>query len=708
METSFTTTRVTVWVGLVAAISVLGGTGCTEAEFQNIPQAETERDDELELSGSYCTREPETLKFPVRLLFLVDISHSMQTNDPPDKNGKTGREKAVRGTWERMLEDQSEGVKAGITGFSSTAQPLTANSMGADTRYFTNDPKALGAATDKLADTARTTDYLNVLGEAYTQLQSEMLRAQSTNPESLPLSKYVVIFLSDGIPDREMSAQREGSNEQIVEAVEALEGLADSFDVGEFSFNTAYVAKNPRREDEELLKAMAEAGGGRFRSFPSGAELNFLFADLSVLKRAFTLESLAAVNVNTLMNRSQIPDPRRVLRDGYSVRRPSVADGGEVGDVGTFDGSVDVAGLDAASVVGPDADGSPFAMRKPRPHPMSFVDLDNSKTVECGEPMVDTDGDGLADIAERRAGTDPFYDDTDEDGLHDILEWRQRDGELDPVEKTDSQCFAVHECKDDGDGNCQCINDSDGDGTCDCENDPTTECMDDAGHDCIDENDDGICDCRDPDGDGRCDYRDRDGDGLHDCEEVFVGTSKKKKDTDSDGLLDFEEVRFNTNPSEKDLQDNYDADSTSNKVEVLSNTDPNCDDARFRSKAAYRYNLSEADLDGAQSCYDFRVDNITLVPTLDRADAPAGEDDGDDEDDKKRYPGNGWNRILVYSGEVAFDDPSAFAVYRVACVMANYHPNGNYKNPPSGQMRLTEDDFVEVRNFDPQKHCKWP
>ena len=671
------------WLVVLAGFSV-GGVGCTEAEFQEIPEAESERDDELEMSGDYCTREPDTLEFPVRLLFLVDISHSMETSDPPDQNGETGREKAVGRTWKRLLEDQAEGIEVGITGFSSTAQPMTG---GMNAPFFTAEPQALTSATDRLGDTARTTNYVNVLGEAYSQLQQEMEGAET---ESLPLSKYVVIFVSDGIPDTDMSVEREDSNEQIIDLVEDLKELADSYDVGEFSFNTAYIAESPAREDEELLKKMARVGNGRFRSFPSGAELNFLFADLSVLKRAFTLKNLAAVNLNTLMNRNQIPEPKRVLKKGYRVKAPDAGDASSFLDAGSYD----VAGLDAASVVGPDTDASPFTTEKPRPNPMSFVDLDDSKTVECGEPMVDTDGDGLADLTEQRIGTDPFYSDTDEDGLSDILEYRQSGRELDPTEITDSQCFSLHECKDDGSGNCQCISDFDGDGTCDCADDPNTECMDGAGHDCIDENEDGYCDCRDADGDGRCDYNDRDNDGLHDCEEVFLGTSKKKKDFDDDGLLDFEEIRANTNPSEGDLQDNYDADSTSNQIEVLSNTDPNCDDAQFRSEAAYRYNLSKADIDGSQSCYDFRVDNITLVPTMENPDA--------------RYPGNGWNRILIYSGEVAFDDPTAFATYRIACVMANYYPEGNYKNPPSGRVKLTKDDFVEVRNFDPDKHCKWP
>ncbi len=156
------------------------------------------------------------------------------------------------------------------------------------------------------------------------------------------------------------------------------------------------------------------------------------------------------------------------------------------------------------------------------------------------------------------------------------------------------------------------------------------------------------------------------------------------------------EVRFQTNPAKNDLQVDLDSDQTRNAIEVLSNTAPTCNDAETRSRTAYRYELRQLPTQGDQTCYDFRVSNITLVPTAHNPYDPTG------------FPGNGWNRLLFYAGEVAFDDPEAFAKYRVACVMASYYPDGNIKNPPSGRVDLVEEDFVEVIDFDPDKHCKWP
>jgi len=64
--------------------------------------------------------------------------------------------------------------------------------------------------------------------------------------------------------------------------------------------------------------------------------------------------------------------------------------------------------------------------------------------------------------------------------------------------------------------------------------------------------------------------------------------------------------------------------------------------------------------------------------------------------------------VLVFAGEVSFDDPEAFAAFRVACVMAQYEPEGNYKNPASGRVRLVEADFHAMSELDLDAHCVWP
>ena len=666
---------------------------CTEASLEPIPLPPVFRDDKIEIKGNLCTQAPETLVFPLRVLFVIDASVSMDVADPPDPvTGLTGRERAVRDTWTTLLDQGADGARVGILRFSAQARSRTTEDFDGDgvvDSYFTADRGKLDIATQDLAITDRTTNYINALGEAYYQIRTELIAADQ---ESLPLSKYVVVFLSDGIPDVDTGSGRDNSFDQINESVLALKKLTDDFRVGSFAFHTAFIASGRAALDrpaQQLLSSMAEVGGGNYRNFPNGEALNFLFVDFTVLRRIFTLKTLAAVNLNIVMDPRQHPprppEPQPVQAD-MMTPDPMMSDMDDMSDL-----------------------GQPMTPVDPRPNPLAFVDLDRSGWVECGEPMVDSDGDGLADLLEVSIGTNPWIQDTDDDGLKDFLEWELSEDGLDPLDPADSQCFIPSPCVDeDNDGYCDCVLDDDGDGVCNCAEPPdpnrpivnlgfeSAACADALGHDCVDVDEDGLCDCPDVDGDGRCDYTDRDGDGIHDCEEVFYGTARNGADTDADGLPDPVEVRFQTNPAKLDIQDDLDADGSFNGVEVLANTSPTCDDAALRSRVALRYELVQLERTGSTTCYDFRISNLTLVPTAANPYDPQG------------YPGNGWNRILIYAGEVAFDDPGAFARYRVACVMASYNPVGNYKNPPSSRISLSPEDFVELDAFDPDTHCKLP
>lgn len=650
---------------------------CTDVKLEPIPAEKTQRDDKIEVTGDFCTRTPESLVFPLRVLFVIDSSVSMEVTDPPDPvTGETGREVAVRTTWEELFAQGVEGVRVGIIRFSAEAQsrtPVDLTNDGVPETYFSADPVQLTAATQSLGITDRTTNYINALSEAYVEIRTELLSAEL---ESLPLSKYVVVFVSDGIPDVDQSDDRGNNTDQILESVEAINKLVKTFRVGDFSFHTAYIASGQAAFDaeaQELLKRMAQKGGGNFRSFPNGEELNFLFVDFSVLRRVFTLKTLSAVNLASVMDNAQF-----IVPAAPPITMPPAG--------GTTNGGM--------------TNGGTTGVLLDLPNPFMFLDLDGDEQIGCGEPMVDTDGDGLTDLIEIDVGTHPLVRDTDDDGLNDYIEWSLRDDGLNPLNPGDATCFVPGPCVDmDMNGACDCLADRDDDGTCDCEEDPDDddECHDPTGQwDCYDVDMDGNCDCPDRDMDGRCDYRDRDRDGLNDCEEVLFGTAQRGNDTDADGFSDLTEVRFQTSPGEDDVQEDLDADQTLNGIEIQAGTNPGCPDAPFRSRMAYRYQLEELGIDESRTCYDFTVSNITLLPTLANPAAPSA------------YPGNGWNRILFYAGEVAFDDPDAFARYRVACVQAAYNPDGNIRNPPSGRFDLQESDFVEVLDFDPDAHCKIP
>lgn len=604
-----------VGIGIVICIAAGWVPACTEVSLQGLPPPPPQEvDNKLALTGDVCTKSPEDLVFPVRVLLLVDCSESMEVNDPIDPDtGETGKERAVRETVETLLTGEGD-VKVSIVRFSSQAQPITAEQQVDDqvyTSYFSDNLDFVLSQIPLLRETDRTTNYLRALSEAYAEIRFEL--TQNAEQESLALSTYHVIMITDGIPDDDGTETRENNRDNILDSVKAIMELGRVFHVGKITVNTGLIETGSAVVDlaaEELLKAMAEEGGGAYRSFASGGELNFVYVDLTALKRVFTVNTLVAENLNA--------------------------------------------------------------------------------KVEGDLVLPDSDGDGVSDILEIETASNPYDPDSDGDGCRDGVEYRFKTSGLDPIDPGDCPCFLPDACADENEnGICDCRPDADGN--------PVPE-----GACCTDADGDGLCDCIDEDANGLCDpsnYTDSDGDGLHDCEELYSGTNRSGADSDGDGLVDYLEVRFGTSPDIYDIEDDLDWDAVSNGIEVKTATDPNAD-SMGRSKQAYRYKIEEAEtVQKGRTCYTFEVSNISLTEVMPKDDTvdfelgPAGQG----------YSGQ--NRVLVYVGEVPFDDPESYARYRVACVEAFFRYDGNYKNPPGGRVTLHDADFVELPDFVAEDNC---
>ena len=596
--------------GLLGLCLLAPGSACNRTKLEQVPPEPIgDRDDKVRVDGEFCTSPPGQLGFPVRVLFIVDSSDSMEVTDPVDpETGEASRMGAVRNAWTKLL-DEGEDVKIGITRFAAEASSgtTTATEDGVTLSYFSNDRDQLERATQALSITQRTTNYINALDEAYYELRTEML---STDGETLTRARFAVIFLSDGLPDDGGGTARMRQDEVIFESVQRLRDLASLFNIAEMKFHTVYLSSDLGAASDAaaqaLLGGMADAGKGTYRSVPNGEQLDFLHINVNSIKRVYSLTSFVAFNQQMVRDKRQIPD---IPIDWI------------------------------------DADG--------------YKDLDLDGEMECPEPLIDTDGDGLADLVELRIGTDPLDRDTDHDGLNDHIEWGLAESGLDPLDDTDAGCFV---------------------GAFDNGADP----------ECVDADEDDYCDCA-KDVDGHCIYPDTDGDGLHDCEEIYVGTSQTAVDTDVDGIPDPIEFRFGTNVVVADIAGDLDWDRTPNGIELRTGGDPQCNDAIQRSRMAYDYVLKESGTNGDQTCYRFSVSRMTLMPT--------------DLDPAARGLGGGRNRILFFAGEQAFDEPQAYAGWRIACVEATYDANGDIKDPPSGRIRVEDVDFVPSEDFD-LSHCR--
>ena len=145
---------------------------------------------QFSVEGSVCTLPSRELSYPLRVLFVVDGSESMEVSDPPNpETDERGRQRAVRETWQTLLEESQgdEASRIGIMRFSAQAEFLTEvdlNGDGAADSVFTQNPDQLRAATEKLAFTDRTTNYLTTLDQVYFALRQEALRELDQDQEA--------------------------------------------------------------------------------------------------------------------------------------------------------------------------------------------------------------------------------------------------------------------------------------------------------------------------------------------------------------------------------------------------------------------------------------------------------------------------------------------------------------------------------------------
>ncbi|MBI2892010.1 MAG: VWA domain-containing protein [Deltaproteobacteria bacterium] len=564
-------------------LSVLAS--CTNADLRDTPDPPPAvLDDKLSIQGHVCTSDPSELTFPVKVIFVIDSSQSMNVSDPvdpADPDGYTGRQKALRDVVAQLLGSNPEGIGIGIVSFAGSAQILTQcdtdGDQVPDADCFTNDPVELESDIELLGFAGSVTSYSSALALAFSMLSTDM---QGVDEVSLARSKYAVVFLSDGLPDTDDPEE----TRNILGSVEDMVELAHVNRVGSFSFNTAYLSTFASPEvaqaASELLRSMAEVGEGTTRSFPNGEAINFLEVDLTSMRRAFSLSTIVATNTSAMVRDTTIlvDTDHDFLPDDEED-----ADG---------DGRVDD---------GEDANGNGVL-----------------------DPGEDLDADGALDVWE----TDPLLVDTDGYGFSDGLEVRLEFNPRDPPDMPPPPARPQPE-------DCALAEDK----------------------------------------------LDTDGDGFRDCEERFYGTSRLSMDSDRDGLPGPVEVRFGTNPVDDDAEKDADFDRTSNGQEVRTFGDPRNNDATIRAERSYRYQVLDDGLDGARSCRDFRIDNITLVETLD----------------------DGWNLLLVYAGQVPFDDPGSAVDYRVACVLARFQASANIKDPPGGFIELDESDFHLPTEIDPNQ-----
>lgn len=333
-----------------------------------------------EILGVFCTEDPQEIVFPVKILFIIDTSGSMAFTDP-----EAQRALAVQEVINEY--NGNPGVEFGIIRFSGSSIGLTDG--------FTKDPAELDDAVMQLREADGVTNYRGAIGQATNLLSGDIL---GSDLGERVRSRYVTIFLSDGLP----YPPDTNRYEDIYNDVQRLMMLGD-LDVGEIRFHTAFLNSpdtpfDVAEEARQLLQNMATLGQGTFTNFANGEEINFLNIDYTSIQRIYTLVNVIVSNANV---RAGVD---RILEDSD---RDGIPDEEEL--------------IQGTSRILWDSDGDACSdlleMR------LQFDPL----TADCGciPPITDEDSDGLNSCEELWLGTARDIYDSDRDGIPDGVEFRE-------------------------------------------------------------------------------------------------------------------------------------------------------------------------------------------------------------------------------------------------------------------------------------------
>lgn len=376
---------------------VLGA--CTKGDLVGqAPPPKRPIDNKLTVTGSFCTEDPLAVEFPVKILFVVDTSQSMDVTDPPDpaNNNESGRLRAVLD----VIDDYAgiPGVEVGIIVFNGTVADTT---LGFRPIVEPQDVASVVAAAANLNFAGGKTDYAAALDLAYQTIVTDTSQADE---KMRARSKYVTIFLSDGMPDPYITP------DEAVAMVKRIHDLERERRLAELRIHTIYLSgRTPawlQRQPEALLRDMARVGNGSFRHVANGETINFLDIDFTSFRRLFTMKRFTVSNVNAL-----------------PLRDPALAvdsDGDGISDEEELRIGTDPTLRDT------DGDGfSDFLEHRLRNagfDPLDPTDADCAVTEEDDFNRRDDDGDGLLNCEERFLGTNPRLIDSDADGIPDWIE----------------------------------------------------------------------------------------------------------------------------------------------------------------------------------------------------------------------------------------------------------------------------------------------
>jgi hypothetical protein len=367
----------------------------------------------ISLTGRFCTEPPSIVTTPVKILFVVDVSASMATSDP-DKY----RSLAIQQVVERYEKQHT--VSIGVIRFSSDSLEVPGPQVCSYPGYacttetieevsvFTNDHTVLNNAILSVGGAFQGTCYLETLQMVHQVIYADI----EIDPDLAATTKYMVIFLSDGVP---CPAEPKADILNLVRDIEDLGRHA----ADKFIMHTALIEPPSSAGDQcgnsftaaEILEEMADAGTGDFQHYQNPEDIDHLQFVEAEVERVYELIHVVAENRNARLAASPL---------GLSLSPDSDGDG--LADDEELEAGTNPLNWDT------DQDGCGDKLE------LSLVGFDplvagaNASPQHCYCPTVDrqldTDGDGLKDCEEFYLGTSKYTFDSDGDWHPDGLEHR--------------------------------------------------------------------------------------------------------------------------------------------------------------------------------------------------------------------------------------------------------------------------------------------
>ncbi|MFY1824774.1 cell-cell cohesion protein MtsD [Myxococcus fulvus] len=563
-----------------AGLLATGLLSCTDSMLEPRQEQQTHVDDRVMLQGRVCTRPPNPSGFPVKVVVVIDESGSMCVSDPPGAQTDSGfcqraevqaiippgvtepaRVRALKRLVDQFRQVNAQGgnVQVSVAPFETNVRNVWPPATTGD-RFARPDTNIDSYIDGLQSQLGKGTDYQGALSYAYSLIASDINAVALSNPEVLPRTRYVVVFLTDGTPYPRCSATDNLSvyanpdnpdltwADSIVSFCNATNTTdqIDGFEIGTDRNQNYQLFSYVRRLME--LKDQYNVGDVRMHTV-------LLFNQEAVRACGPICQEIYGIYPG--VPQAQYPEAAKKIASWLLKRFAEMGNG----VYQEFNDTAEISNLGLGAL-----DYSSFASRNVMKtllvEPMSSAPgLDGR--------VIDSDGDGVPDDVDNSftLKTNPFNRDSDRDCLDDGFEHRRED-----------QGFRA-------------ANDLDARG-CDPDSPLTPRC---------------VC-------------RDTDGDGLSQFAEGYLRTRETIIDSDGDGIPDSIEARWGLNPLEPSVAGlDTDGDGLPDEVELRAGTDPTRRDRAFFEKNGFQYETRIAEVrPNGSICYDYTVSNLQMVPTPDR------------------------------------------------------------------------------------------